>query len=78
MENENIDYLEAAKEQLTKADQSTLEAEFFLDDEQPKRAVAKATLAAYHNEQARTLALIAIADELRKMNVNLGALGPQL
>lgn len=73
-----IDYLEAAKEQLAKADQSTLEAEFFLDEEQPKRAAAKATLAAYHSEQTRTLTLVAIADELRKLNVNLGHLGPQL
>ena len=67
--SEPIDYLEAAKEQLTKADHRTIEAELY-----PENAAINATLAKYHEEQAHTLALVAIADELRKLNVNLGVL----
>jgi hypothetical protein len=75
--NKKIDYLEEARTQVKLANESDIQADYYDEQGEPENAAPHRRITAYHTNQAKMLALVAIAEELRKMNVNLGAIGPQ-
>lgn len=72
--NKQINYLEEAKTQVKFANEEDIQADYYSEQGEPVAAERHSRLMAYHTNQASMLALIAIADELHRLNDNLGGL----